>query len=64
MMKVIWSRRLFPAAMESGLVHLVQFGNKKGHIALDNLLSKIIMMDTMHRFCLNGAILNNGMIPE
>eukprot|EP00957_Ditylum_brightwellii_P141487 10778624-Ditylum_brightwellii.AAC.1 len=37
----------------------VQFGNRKGWTALDALLLKVVTMDCLHLFRLNGTILNN-----
>eukprot|EP00957_Ditylum_brightwellii_P192262 14635526-Ditylum_brightwellii.AAC.1 len=61
-LKAIWNLRLVPAAIESEMIHPVQF---------DTILSKIITMDKRWLFCLNGALLNNNadtyydrMIPE
>eukprot|EP00957_Ditylum_brightwellii_P153895 11714092-Ditylum_brightwellii.AAC.1 len=49
----------------------VQFGNRKGQTALDALLLRVVTMDCIRLFRLNGAILNNNlsacydrMIPE
>eukprot|EP00957_Ditylum_brightwellii_P107484 8201160-Ditylum_brightwellii.AAC.1 len=39
-MKVIWNRRLVPTAEKTHLISPVQFGNRKGHTALDALLLK------------------------
>eukprot|EP00957_Ditylum_brightwellii_P172139 13104745-Ditylum_brightwellii.AAC.1 len=70
-MKVIWNRRLVPTAEKTHFISLVQFGNRKGHTALDALLLKVVTMDCFRLFCLNRAILNNDatacydqMIPE
>eukprot|EP00957_Ditylum_brightwellii_P074542 5663590-Ditylum_brightwellii.AAC.1 len=38
----------------------VQFGNRKGRTALDALLLKVVTMDCLHLFYLNGTILNNN----
>eukprot|EP00957_Ditylum_brightwellii_P197044 15011625-Ditylum_brightwellii.AAC.1 len=62
MMKVIWNRQLVPAAVKSELVHLIQFGNKKGCMVLDALLLMVITMNTMQLIRLNGAILNNDAV--
>eukprot|EP00957_Ditylum_brightwellii_P152811 11632106-Ditylum_brightwellii.AAC.2 len=58
-MKVIWNRRLVPTAEKTHLISPVQFGDRKGHTALDALLLKVVTMDCFCLFCLNGAILNN-----
>eukprot|EP00957_Ditylum_brightwellii_P075227 5716766-Ditylum_brightwellii.AAC.1 len=58
-MKVIWNRRLVPAVEKAGMLSPVQFGNRKGQTALDTLLLKVVTMDCLRLFCLNGAILNN-----
>eukprot|EP00957_Ditylum_brightwellii_P055526 4207793-Ditylum_brightwellii.AAC.1 len=58
-MKVIWNRRLVPAAEKAGMLSPVQFGNRKGRTALDALLLKVVTMDCLRLFRLNGAILNN-----
>eukprot|EP00957_Ditylum_brightwellii_P148495 11306352-Ditylum_brightwellii.AAC.1 len=49
----------------------VQFGNRQGRTALNALLLKVVTMDCLCLFRLNGAILNNDatacydrMIPE
>eukprot|EP00957_Ditylum_brightwellii_P139094 10601806-Ditylum_brightwellii.AAC.1 len=70
-MKVVWNRRLVPVAEKSGMLSPVQFGNRQGHTALDALLLKVVTMDCLNLFRLNGAILNNNstacyncMIPE
>eukprot|EP00957_Ditylum_brightwellii_P186814 14224732-Ditylum_brightwellii.AAC.1 len=70
-MKVIWNRRLVPTAEKTHLISPVQFGNCKGHTALDALLLKVVTIDCFCLFRLNGAILNNDamacydqMIPE
>eukprot|EP00957_Ditylum_brightwellii_P130682 9969540-Ditylum_brightwellii.AAC.1 len=70
-MKVIWNRRLVPVAEKTGMFSPVQFGNRKGWTALDALLLKVVTIDCLHLFCLNGTILNNNvtacynrMIPE
>eukprot|EP00957_Ditylum_brightwellii_P084831 6450024-Ditylum_brightwellii.AAC.1 len=70
-MKVIWNRQLVPVAEKTGMLSPVQFGNRKGWTALNALLLKVVTMDCLRLFCLNGAILNNDatacynqMIPE
>eukprot|EP00957_Ditylum_brightwellii_P138764 10577742-Ditylum_brightwellii.AAC.1 len=70
-MKVIWNKRLVPVAEKHNVLSPVQFGNRKGKISLDALLLKTVTMDSLHLFCLNGTVLNNGakacyekMIPE
>eukprot|EP00957_Ditylum_brightwellii_P052589 3987629-Ditylum_brightwellii.AAC.1 len=70
-MKVIWNRCLVPVAEKTGMLSLVQFGNRKGWTTLDALLLKVVTMDCLQLFQLNGAILNNDvtacynrMIPE
>eukprot|EP00957_Ditylum_brightwellii_P145826 11103721-Ditylum_brightwellii.AAC.1 len=70
-MKVIWNCQLVPVAEKTGMLSPVQSGNRKGWAALDALLLKVVTMDCMRLFCLNGAILNNDaaacyvwMIPE
>eukprot|EP00957_Ditylum_brightwellii_P136656 10421524-Ditylum_brightwellii.AAC.1 len=59
-MKVIWNRRLVPAAEKAGMLSPVQFGNRKGRTALDALLLNVVTMDCVRLFRLNGAILNNN----
>eukprot|EP00957_Ditylum_brightwellii_P157113 11957980-Ditylum_brightwellii.AAC.1 len=61
-MKVIWARRLVPRAEETNCITRVQFGNRKGKTALDNLLLKITTMDSLRLFRLNGALLNNDAV--
>eukprot|EP00957_Ditylum_brightwellii_P152431 11603936-Ditylum_brightwellii.AAC.1 len=39
-MKVIWNRRLVPTAEKTHFISPIQFGNCKGHTALDALLLK------------------------
>ena len=70
-MKVIWNRRLVPRAETCSKLHPVQFGNRKGKTFLNTLLLKVITMDTVRIFRLNGTLLNNDavacydcMIPE
>eukprot|EP00957_Ditylum_brightwellii_P086740 6600641-Ditylum_brightwellii.AAC.1 len=58
-MKAIWNRRLVPVAEKPGMLSPVQFGNRKGQTALDALLLKVVTMDCLRLFHLNGAILNN-----
>eukprot|EP00957_Ditylum_brightwellii_P023432 1768749-Ditylum_brightwellii.AAC.1 len=58
-MKVIWNKRLVPLAGKTGLISPVQFGNRKGHTALDVLLLKVVTLDCFQLLRLNGAILNN-----
>eukprot|EP00957_Ditylum_brightwellii_P034172 2589643-Ditylum_brightwellii.AAC.1 len=58
-MKVIWNRRLVPAAERTKLISPVQFGNRKGRTAVDALLLKVVTMDCFRLFRLNGTILNN-----
>eukprot|EP00957_Ditylum_brightwellii_P048707 3695485-Ditylum_brightwellii.AAC.2 len=58
-MKVIWNRRLVSTAEKTHLISLVQFGNRKGRMALDALLLKVVTMDCFCLFCLNRAMLNN-----
>eukprot|EP00957_Ditylum_brightwellii_P029650 2240808-Ditylum_brightwellii.AAC.1 len=58
-MKVIWNRRLVPMAEKTQLIGHVQFGNRKGCMALDALLLKVVTVDCFRLFRLNGAILNN-----
>eukprot|EP00957_Ditylum_brightwellii_P113513 8655066-Ditylum_brightwellii.AAC.1 len=38
----------------------VQFGNRQGRTALNALLLKVVTMDCLHLFRLNGTILNNN----
>eukprot|EP00957_Ditylum_brightwellii_P158027 12029267-Ditylum_brightwellii.AAC.1 len=59
-MKVMWNRQLVPVVEKTGMLSPVQFGNRKGQIALDALLLKVVTMDCLRLFCLNGAILNNN----
>eukprot|EP00957_Ditylum_brightwellii_P137657 10493843-Ditylum_brightwellii.AAC.1 len=40
----------------------LQFGNRKVRSALDALLLKITMMDSLYLFCLNGRLLNNDAV--
>ena len=70
-LKVIWNKRLVPQAEEQNILSAVQFGNRKGRMALDTLLLKIVTTYSIRLLCLNGAILNNDalacydrMIPE
>eukprot|EP00957_Ditylum_brightwellii_P113748 8672558-Ditylum_brightwellii.AAC.1 len=70
-LKIIWNKRLVPTAEKANFLSSVQFGNWKGRTALDALLMKIVTMDCICLFHLNGAILNNDaaacydrMIPE
>eukprot|EP00957_Ditylum_brightwellii_P124506 9488875-Ditylum_brightwellii.AAC.1 len=70
-MKVIWNQRLVPVAEKTQFLSPVQFSIRKGQTALDALLLKVVTMDCIHLFRLNGAILNNDvsacygqMIPE
>eukprot|EP00957_Ditylum_brightwellii_P193230 14713048-Ditylum_brightwellii.AAC.1 len=70
-MKVVWNRRLVPVAKKSWMLSPVQFGNRQGCTALDDLLLKVVTIDCLRLFRLNGAILNNdatacydSMIPE
>eukprot|EP00957_Ditylum_brightwellii_P025334 1916634-Ditylum_brightwellii.AAC.1 len=70
-MKVIWNKRLVPVAEQFHFLSPVQFGNRKGKTSLDALLLKIVTMDSLRLFQLNGAVLNNDakacynrMIPE
>eukprot|EP00957_Ditylum_brightwellii_P055638 4215829-Ditylum_brightwellii.AAC.1 len=63
--------RLVPVAKAKEILSPVQFGNQKGRTALDALLLKVVTMDCLGLFWLNGAILNNDatacydqMIPE
>eukprot|EP00957_Ditylum_brightwellii_P017544 1321630-Ditylum_brightwellii.AAC.1 len=58
-MKVIWNRRLVPAAEKAGMLSPVQFGNRKGQTALDALLLKVVTIDCLQLFQLNSVILNN-----
>eukprot|EP00957_Ditylum_brightwellii_P069788 5299537-Ditylum_brightwellii.AAC.1 len=53
-LKIIWNKPLVPTAENP-----VQFGNWKGRKALDALLMKIVTMDCICLFRLNGAILSN-----
>eukprot|EP00957_Ditylum_brightwellii_P147506 11233024-Ditylum_brightwellii.AAC.1 len=61
-MKVIWNRRLVPIAEDSEYLSEVQFGNRKGRTSLDALLLKIVTMDCLHLYLLNGALLNNDAV--
>eukprot|EP00957_Ditylum_brightwellii_P121899 9296097-Ditylum_brightwellii.AAC.1 len=70
-MKVIWNKCLVPVAEQFHFLSPVQFGNRKGKTSLDALLLKIVTMDSLRLFCLNGAVPNNDakacynrMIPE
>jgi hypothetical protein len=58
-LKIIWNHRLVPTAEKTNFLSPVQFGNRKGRTALDALLMKIVTMDCIRLFRLNGAILNN-----
>eukprot|EP00957_Ditylum_brightwellii_P022514 1698756-Ditylum_brightwellii.AAC.1 len=46
-MKVIWARQLAPNAEAANYISRVQFGNRKGQMALDALLLKITTMDSL-----------------
>eukprot|EP00957_Ditylum_brightwellii_P166824 12697568-Ditylum_brightwellii.AAC.1 len=59
-LKIIWNQRLVPTAEKTQCLSPVQFGNRKGQTSLDALLLKIVTMDCMRLYCLNGAILNNN----
>eukprot|EP00957_Ditylum_brightwellii_P067983 5161616-Ditylum_brightwellii.AAC.1 len=59
-MKIIWNKRLVPTVESSNFLSPVQFGNRKGRTSLDALLLKIITMDCLRLFRLNGAVLNNN----
>eukprot|EP00957_Ditylum_brightwellii_P169968 12937618-Ditylum_brightwellii.AAC.1 len=61
-MKVIWNCRLVPIAEESDYLSDVQFGNCKGRTSLDALLLKIVTMDCLRLYQLNGALLNNDAV--
>eukprot|EP00957_Ditylum_brightwellii_P056496 4282880-Ditylum_brightwellii.AAC.1 len=58
-MKVIWNCQLVPVAEKTGMLSPVQFVNRKVWTALDALLLKVVTMDCLCLFCLNGAILNS-----
>eukprot|EP00957_Ditylum_brightwellii_P147507 11233059-Ditylum_brightwellii.AAC.1 len=59
-MKVIWNCQLVPVVGKTGMLSPVEFGNRKGQTALDALPLKVVTMDCLRLFCLNGAILNNN----
>eukprot|EP00957_Ditylum_brightwellii_P133433 10173154-Ditylum_brightwellii.AAC.1 len=61
-MKVIWNCRLVPIAEESEYLSEVQFGNRKGRTSLDALLLKIVTMNCLRLYGLNGALLNNDAV--
>eukprot|EP00957_Ditylum_brightwellii_P068387 5191515-Ditylum_brightwellii.AAC.1 len=70
-LKIIWNQQLVPTAEKTQFLSPVQFGNHKGRTALDALLLKIVTMDCICLYRLNGAILKNDaaacydcMIPE
>eukprot|EP00957_Ditylum_brightwellii_P189270 14405923-Ditylum_brightwellii.AAC.2 len=46
-------------AEQTKCISPVQCGNRRGKTALDALLLKIVTMDNIRLYCLNGAILNN-----
>eukprot|EP00957_Ditylum_brightwellii_P004963 377912-Ditylum_brightwellii.AAC.2 len=52
--KVTWARRLVPKAKDHNYLSRVQFKNLKGRTALDALLLKITMVDSLRLFRLNG----------
>eukprot|EP00957_Ditylum_brightwellii_P020115 1517386-Ditylum_brightwellii.AAC.1 len=58
-MKIIWNKHLVPTAEQHNFLSPVQFGNRKGETSLDALLLKIVTMDCLRLFRLNGAVLNN-----
>eukprot|EP00957_Ditylum_brightwellii_P027852 2105040-Ditylum_brightwellii.AAC.1 len=58
-LKIIWNQRLVPSTEKTQFLSPVQFGNRKGQTALDALLLKIVTMDCICLYQLNGAILNN-----
>eukprot|EP00957_Ditylum_brightwellii_P200386 15276925-Ditylum_brightwellii.AAC.1 len=59
-MKVIWNKRLVPVAEQFHFLSPVQFGNRKGKTSLNALLLKIVTMDSLRLFRLNGVVLNNN----
>eukprot|EP00957_Ditylum_brightwellii_P176987 13482220-Ditylum_brightwellii.AAC.1 len=61
-MKVIWTRRLVPHTEKRKALSRVQFSNRKGKTALNALLLKVTMMDSLQLFCLNGSLLNNDAV--
>eukprot|EP00957_Ditylum_brightwellii_P173824 13232958-Ditylum_brightwellii.AAC.1 len=70
-MKVIWNKHLVPVAEQFHFLSPVQFSNRKIKTSLDALLLKIVTMDSLWLFHLNGLLLNinakacyNRMIPE
>eukprot|EP00957_Ditylum_brightwellii_P210443 15364982-Ditylum_brightwellii.AAC.1 len=70
-LKIIWNHHLVPIVEQTKFLSPVQFGNRKGCMVLDALLMKIVTMDCIRLFRLNGAILNNDaatcynrMMPE
>eukprot|EP00957_Ditylum_brightwellii_P067638 5134155-Ditylum_brightwellii.AAC.1 len=70
-LKIIWNHHLVPTAGKTKLLSQVQFGNQKGCTVLDASLLKIVTMDCISLYRLNGVILNNDaaacydqMIPE
>eukprot|EP00957_Ditylum_brightwellii_P136400 10403297-Ditylum_brightwellii.AAC.1 len=70
-MKLIWNKHLVPAAEKHHFLSPVQFGNRKSKTSLDVLLLKLVTIDSLCLFQLNGAVLNNDakacydrMIPE
>eukprot|EP00957_Ditylum_brightwellii_P083648 6358225-Ditylum_brightwellii.AAC.1 len=70
-LKVIWNRHQVLVAEAQNMISPVQFGNCKDRTSLDALPLKIITMNCICLFCLNGTILNSNvescydcMIPE
>eukprot|EP00957_Ditylum_brightwellii_P132308 10088514-Ditylum_brightwellii.AAC.1 len=57
--KIIWNKCLVPTAEQHNFLSPVQFGNRKGKTSLDALLLKIVTLDCLRLFWLNGAALNN-----
>eukprot|EP00957_Ditylum_brightwellii_P029728 2247834-Ditylum_brightwellii.AAC.1 len=61
-LKIIWDHCLVPAVEKTKFLSPVQFGNLKDCTALDALLLKIVTMDCIRLYRLNGAILNNDAV--
>eukprot|EP00957_Ditylum_brightwellii_P192345 14642512-Ditylum_brightwellii.AAC.1 len=59
-LKIIWNHQLVPIAEKTNFISPVQFGNRQGNMALDVLLLKIVTMECICLFRLNGTILNNN----
>eukprot|EP00957_Ditylum_brightwellii_P119166 9089796-Ditylum_brightwellii.AAC.1 len=59
-LKIIWNHQLVPVTDKTNFISPVQFGNRKGKMALDVLLLKTVTMDCICLFRLNATILNNN----